>query len=208
MTVDLRSRGTTFVESDSPMHYLCVNLVHEAAETLSHTVGGNIWGLVGGPLSQQVLHLPHQGCLGTQSLHEHLSKQDSHYFRKQSRPLLDSCYCWAILYDSGLKFVLHHFPGPWPLEQDKNRAIQLHIIFLRVEEPIQITPHPYWGRRHLNILVPLPRSCQPWCNFWGSITCQVLFESLRYIFLVLITTLYCVHYFWDRDTKRDNENVE
>lgn len=42
MTVVLKSRGITFVESDSVMHYLCVTLVHEAAETLSRIVGGNI----------------------------------------------------------------------------------------------------------------------------------------------------------------------
>lgn len=67
-------------------------------------------------------------CMSTWSFYtwnSDLSKQDSHYFRKQSRPLLDGFYCWAILHDSGVKFVLHHFPGPFPLEQDKNWAIQL-----------------------------------------------------------------------------------
>lgn len=37
MTMVLRSRRKTFVESDSLMHDLCAAIVQETAETLSHT---------------------------------------------------------------------------------------------------------------------------------------------------------------------------
>lgn len=174
MTMVLRSRGIAFVKLDSLTHYLCLAFEVLRLELVI------TWGLVGG-------HPPCSNSSTTSTGPQHMGDQVPVGTQGGVR---FSLFCEAFKATGGQFWLLGQSSWQWTevclvlpclMDQDETELFSFHIVVLSAERPIQTAPQPWWGRRHLGILIWAFCSLVKTMTIMrqlGGLSCAKYYESL------------------------------